>query len=76
MVVVVAVVAEEEERRVTSTTFAAFARKLNPGGSPGFILHCKGNERGGRVVVVELVEEREGEGEERLESEKGRREKG
>ena len=52
VVVVAAVVAaEEEERRVTSTTFAAFARKLNPGGSPGFILRCKGSERGGRVVV-------------------------
>ena len=33
VVVVVVVVAEEEERRVTSTTFAAFARKLNPGGA-------------------------------------------
>ena len=42
MVVVVAamVAAEEEERRVTYTMFAAFARRLNPGGSPGFILRC------------------------------------
>ena len=62
------VAAEEEERRVTSTAFAAFARMLNPGGSPEFILRCKGSEHGGRVVVVVLGEEREGEEEERFEA--------